>query len=88
MRPHARALCLSQALHCLSQGLLRHFHQCIDEAYQDVLKYVSEAKEFVESVDVFSNQLATFEVALHENVDNVTFLERTWNVTRFAPRIA
>ena len=57
------------ALHCLSQGLLCRFHQCIDEAYQDVLKYVSEAKEFVESVDVFSNQLATFQVALHENVD-------------------
>ena len=57
------------AHHCLSQGLLRCFHQCIDEAYQDVLKYVSEAKEFVESVVPFANQLATFQVALHQNVN-------------------
>ena len=60
------------ALHCLSQGLLRHFHQCIDQAYQDVLKYLSEANEFAESFDPFSNDLALFQVALHMNIDMFT----------------
>jgi mannose-6-phosphate isomerase class I len=57
------------ALHCLSQGSLRNFHQCIDQAHQDVLKFVCEAKEFAESVVPFSNQLAAFQVALHKNVN-------------------
>jgi hypothetical protein len=57
------------ALHCLSQGLLRNFHQRIDRAHQDVLKFVCEAKEFAESVVPFSNQLAAFQVALHKNVN-------------------
>jgi hypothetical protein len=57
------------ALHCLSQGSLCNFHQCIDQAYQDVLKYVSEAQELKESVVPFSNRLDAFQVALHTNVN-------------------
>ena len=57
------------ALHCLSQGSLSKFHQCIDQAHKDVFKYVSEAQELKESAVPFLNRLAAFEVALHTNVD-------------------
>jgi hypothetical protein len=57
------------ALHCLSQGPLCNFHQCIDQAHQDVLNFVSEAKEFVEMVVPLSNKLGAFQAALHQNVN-------------------
>jgi hypothetical protein len=60
------------ALHCLLQGLLCNFHLCIDQAHQDVLKHVSEAKELLEIVVPFSNELDAFQVALHKNVNNFT----------------
>jgi hypothetical protein len=55
------------ALHCLSQGSLCNFHRCIDQAYEDVIKHVSEAHELKECVVPFSNQLAPFRGALHTN---------------------
>jgi hypothetical protein len=64
---------VNAAYHCLSQGSLCNFHQCIDQAHQDVLQYVSSAKELVESAVPFSNQLATIRVALHQNVN--TFID-------------
>ena len=59
---------VSTALDVLTKGSLSRFSECVECAFQDVCKYITETKEFTLSMQKMLNQLRPFYEALLKNI--------------------
>jgi len=66
------------ALHVLTTGPLVRSHECVDLAYQDVLKYMTSTDVFAGHVSDMMSQLDPFRDALHHNITFFTERLQSW----------